>query len=485
MVQKDGLKGGIIRHSDFNRKVINNPTLNSEHVWNTINYFQTIIIPSMSFMGVPLTIEESNSIRLLSCNSNCTFRIKINNNLYVIKLLIYHDIIYETPKMLKSLDKKKDPVYKEYINKLFKETNNIIQIGEHKNFAKYYGKFYVDTNERYIADGKISIDNKKVDYLTKYYITIPNKILDDDVQYEHFKKYFLDIPYGIFGYIIEHIDYSITYIATKIEQQFDKELYLHYFIPKILRDYMEGLRRIHQRGYIHGDIKPDNLMIKKYENNYVGKIIDMDICSMQNIPRCSYTDKWASPEILVDKLFNPKSDVYSCAISILYMIYMSYPEIKGTCNFFDLIKQDREDYEYSKNNKEKKYDSIQKWNNFLTFYYGKNMHIKNIFIECINYDILARNTTDLVIDKCNKLLLQNAHMKDLINNIAIPKEQEYTTEHAIIGNQDSSSTIISEINFDQDYQDDNNDNNSDNNDSSYFSYKYKKYKYKYKSISKK
>lgn len=55
-------------------------------------------------------------------------------------------------------------------------------------------------------------------------------------------------------------------------------------LKRILREILQAVEYLHDLGLIHRDIKPENIMLTKYENEVVIKLIDFDTCE-EIVPR--------------------------------------------------------------------------------------------------------------------------------------------------------------------------------------------------------
>ncbi|CAF1308688.1 unnamed protein product, partial [Rotaria sordida] len=87
------------------------------------------------------------------------------------------------------------------------------------------------------------------------------------------------------------------------------------------RQIASAMRRIHQHGMIHRDIRPDNILIT---DNYIAKIGDMGIARVLD-PNCQHTQvgfkKFMPPEFFRDGLngfakFNEKLDIYTYGLTL-------------------------------------------------------------------------------------------------------------------------------------------------------------------------
>lgn len=132
--------------------------------------------------------------------------------------------------------------------------------------------------------------------------------------------------------IIRFVEY-IPDTHSFIFERLYKNLYLfykaypHYInkesIPYITLQCLNGLSFLHSLFIVHGDLKPENIMITEY-NTFNIKIIDFGssiICGYENIPPSYIVSRfYRAPEIIYNKYCNEKIDCWSMGC-ILYELY--------------------------------------------------------------------------------------------------------------------------------------------------------------------
>jgi len=106
---------------------------------------------------------------------------------------------------------------------------------------------------------------------------------------------------------------------------------------------LNALHYLHFNGIIHGDVKPQNIIIKPKEHNAVLVDYGLSITGTngKTLPE-GYTPLFAAPEILDGKPPLPESDIYSLGLTMIYAlggdpVRKTYPKDtpKEIQNYFD------------------------------------------------------------------------------------------------------------------------------------------------------
>lgn len=90
-------------------------------------------------------------------------------------------------------------------------------------------------------------------------------------------------------------------------------------IRKILIDILSALQYIHSKSIIHGDVKPDNILI---DNDGNAILIDFTSAFHKNdmIDGPLTTRGYVAPEIFSDQYYNEKIDIWALGVSILEIL---------------------------------------------------------------------------------------------------------------------------------------------------------------------
>jgi len=121
---------------------------------------------------------------------------------------------------------------------------------------------------------------------------------------------------------------AMTYIEGKelykiVEEDYPKGLngknseHVCWMIQRLLN----ALHYLHFYGVIHGDVKPQNIMIKAEEHNAV--LVDYGLSTLRpkQMTSCpGYTPAFAAPEQIAGKPSIPETDIYGLGVSMIYAL---------------------------------------------------------------------------------------------------------------------------------------------------------------------
>ncbi|MFH1654598.1 MAG: serine/threonine-protein kinase, partial [Pseudomonadota bacterium] len=126
---------------------------------------------------------------------------------------------------------------------------------------------------------------------------------------------------GLFFFTSEYIEGYDIFVFTRT---LSEEGMIPLFIQML-----EGLQFIHDNGLLHGDIKPENILIKKENDKSVAKIIDFGIATAITGDKKQLlgTPMYVSPEIMLQKpdQIGITSDLFSAAALMYYCLSNTYP----------------------------------------------------------------------------------------------------------------------------------------------------------------
>ncbi|OQR90449.1 serine/threonineprotein kinase [Thraustotheca clavata] len=137
-----------------------------------------------------------------------------------------------------------------------------------------------------------------------------------DVSSQHPKVLYDMIDHGALSNYIHKPDFS------SLEE--DKKL-------QIALDIARGLEHLHQRGRIHGDLRPQNVMLADIAITSA-KLVHFDTAQ-------SFPWMYAAPEVLNGEKANPPADIYSFGVLLTAIETNSNPLANHRTNFYAAIKQ--------------------------------------------------------------------------------------------------------------------------------------------------
>ena len=276
-------------------------------------------------------------------------------------------------------------------------------------------------NERYLIKNKLGEGRSKVflcNDIENPSEDVAIKILSstaDEVEVENFRNEFMILRRLNHPSIIQALNYGSIVKDDNLSDEIkigSKFFSLEYFDGKPLLEYEdinneESLNKIisqicavllylHQSDYIYYDLKPDNILVKKINEEPVVKLIDMGFAQkvaqkQENIKSndnkyVKGTAEYIAPELLKNEKHDNRVDLYSLGILLYRIVYKKFPF--QTDDKLRIYKAHLEkDFEYEKSGysntliqvikKLLEKDPENRYNNSLEILYDLNVQINN------------------------------------------------------------------------------------------------------------
>lgn len=135
-------------------------------------------------------------------------------------------------------------------------------------------------------------------------------------------------PHVVRSYAIEFDGKSPVLVMQRLHGQTLRD-WLHAHPPpsyaqirSILADVMEGLSALHERGLIHRDVKPENIMMTEAGAVVMdlGVVRDMQETTLLSVPEFVGTIRYSAPECLFGGAYDARSDVHSVGLILWEMV---------------------------------------------------------------------------------------------------------------------------------------------------------------------
>ncbi|KAL7718750.1 Protein kinase [Entamoeba marina] len=139
------------------------------------------------------------------------------------------------------------------------------------------------------------------------------------------------------GYVWVVMEYMDSGCLTEILTQYENGLRMNeQQMAYVLREVMKGLLYLHNRHKIHRDIKSDNILISSDGSVKIGDFGYAAQLTSQRNKRNSIvgTPYWMAPEVIRNKLYDAKADIWSIGIMMMEMTegdppYMELPPLRA------------------------------------------------------------------------------------------------------------------------------------------------------------
>jgi len=140
--------------------------------------------------------------------------------------------------------------------------------------------------------------------------------------------------------VVEFCDGGDVFERVVQYKKFSEKSAIH-----VIKAVCSGLQHIHKMGYVHRDLKPDNLMYLTKEVDSKIKIIDFGLAGDCNDGPCKTpcgTAHYAAPEVLSSLEYNQSADMWSLGV-IIYTLLCGFPPFfdatNNMKNLYHLIKK--------------------------------------------------------------------------------------------------------------------------------------------------
>ena len=229
---------------------------------------------------------------------------------------------------------------------------NINGLDEEKEFIQKIFRLFdskEDLNKRLIGTGNVGSVWKISDKLClkvrlrTYYTEIP----------ENFKKCEnLCVPLKTFvsqsgkyiGFVQKYLNLqNLEYLIKNEIRLSEKQA------ANVLCDILKGLKVIHEKGYVHRDFHPGNIMLTAKDRSVMAAIIDFDEMkrTTPETRACFQYNGYQAPEIVFNNdIYNDKSEMFTVGIILWELIQGKCPF--GGYNFFGKIVEESWD-KYTQN----------------------------------------------------------------------------------------------------------------------------------------
>lgn len=225
-----------------------------------------------------------------------------------------------------------------------------------------------NSNNLYQIIDIMKIDNKRAVYLVRERSTSTLKVLKFIMQINttaeqiDVYRYFLELKHPNFCKIelFESIDrfYMIVqeYIdGLTLDKYFNSNPKKKYKY-KILIELICALDHIHKDNIIHGDIKPDNIIVRNNSPIIIDFDLSKDLCAEHKYKKIKPfgTPLYMSPEMINDQYFDAKTDIWSLGMTLYTCVVGRIDKI-----MCDKVHRESHDFDHTIYNISNKREYIQ------------------------------------------------------------------------------------------------------------------------------
>ena len=156
------------------------------------------------------------------------------------------------------------------------------------------------------------------------------KVIDSFIYYEH-----LCI---VFELLSENL---YEFLKKNLLQGLDLNI-----VSLMMKQMLLGIAQVHKKNYIHCDIKPENILIKKQKNistnksELTVKLTDFgSACDNKKTHMFTYIQSryYRAPEVILGLPFTNAIDIWSLGL-VAVELYLGVPLLPGTCEYDQLVK---------------------------------------------------------------------------------------------------------------------------------------------------
>ncbi|KAF2307191.1 hypothetical protein GH714_025435 [Hevea brasiliensis] len=172
-------------------------------------------------------------------------------------------------------------------------------------------------------------------------LAVKSTIMDQSSSLQHEKQVLCDLtssPYVVrcYGDEVTHIANGVKVYNLLLEYcsglSLERQIRLSGFgladsdVKYYSRDVLRGLKYIHCRGYIHCDIKPDNILLVpgsgERKGTFVAKLADFGLAKAvdEECHDLRGTTRYMSPELVRDKKIGYATDIWAFGCAVLEML---------------------------------------------------------------------------------------------------------------------------------------------------------------------
>ncbi|KAJ9697829.1 hypothetical protein PVL29_007111 [Vitis rotundifolia] len=157
----------------------------------------------------------------------------------------------------------------------------------------------------------------------------------------------IDDPKSDYLYmVLEYVEGNGTCNISETQGGMDETTARRYF-----KDILAGIIYLHNHNVVHGDIKPENLLLTKNGRVKIGDFGVSYVFEDDNDEfwRCLGTPAFTAPECCSDTVYHGKAaDTWAVGITLYYMVVGCYPFIgDGILDTYDRVNNSNHDYDSS------------------------------------------------------------------------------------------------------------------------------------------